>query len=270
MPTRTGTAAAEVIDLRNETAAPPAGWPTTQQWWIVDALGGNDTVYGSAYGDSVNGGDGTDYLYGFNGNDALSGGNDTDYLYGGNGDDYLSGGAGSDYLYGEAGNDWIQGDDGNDYMVGADGNDTFVGGNGVDTMFGQNGDDVFFGDAGNDIMDGGAGNDRLWGNTGNDQYQFNGQGIDYINDGVTNTGQERTETTYDTSDRLIVSYTSSDVIYFYDGNDLVITSATDYNADNIINNAVVIEDFLLGGHHTVELLQTADNMVFDLTSLLAA
>lgn len=267
MPTRNGTNNGEIIDLRGETSTPPAGWPEHQAWWSVYAMGGNDTVYGSAHNDWVEGGDGTDTLYGFNGNDMLDGGNGDDLLVAGNGDDSLYGGAGDDDLYGDSGDDWLTGDAGNDYMEGGIGNDTFVGGAGNDIMFGQAGDDVFFADAGADIMDGGAGNDRLWGGAGNDQYQFNGQGIDFINDGVTNTGTPRTDAVFDTADRLIVSYTSSE-IEFYNlpgSNDLLITSSND-TADGLIDNGVVIENYFAGGHYVVELLQTADG-VYDLTAI---
>jgi hypothetical protein len=259
MPTRNGTINGETIDLRNETSTPPAGWPATQAWWQVYAMGGNDTVHGSAYNDYIEGGDGNDTLNGYNGNDYLSGGAGTDILNGGNGDDSLYGGADVDNLYGGAGNDWLTGDAGNDYMEGGAGNDVFVGGIGNDTMFGQANDDQFFGDAGLDTMDGGAGNDRLWGGSGNDVYQYDGQGIDYVNDGVTNTGSPRTDATFDTGDRLIVSYSDSE-IYFESTagtNNLVITTVADA-ADGTISNGVIIQDYFLGGHYVIDILQTAN------------
>lgn len=267
MPTRTLDNNANIVDLRGETSAPPAGWPDHQAWWSVYTLGGDDTVYGSTYNDWVEGGDGNDTLYGFNGNDMLDGGNGTDTLIAGNGDDSLYGGAGNDQLYGEAGNDWLTGDAGNDTMAGGTGDDTFVGGDGADTMFGEAGNDVFFGDAGADIMDGGAGDDRLWGGAGNDQYQFNGVGYDVINDGVTDTGSPRTDTVFDTQDRLIVTYAAAEVQFFVsDGDDLLITSLND-TADGIIDNAVIIEDYFQGGHYVVDILQTSDG-AFNLPALI--
>ncbi|MEI2387031.1 calcium-binding protein [Breoghania sp. JC706] len=272
MPTRTGTNNGETIDLRTETATPPSGWPEHQAWWTVYAEGGNDTVLGSAYNDWVEGGTGNDTLYGYDGNDMLDGEAGNDILYGGTGDDALYGGDGTDQLYGGSGDDWLTGGAGNDYMEGGTGDDTFVGGAGNDTMFGQTGDDTFFGDAGADIMDGGAGSDRLWGGAGNDQYQYNGQGFDYINDGVTNTGSARTDATEDTSDVLIVSYTDADLGYSQVGDDLWFFSWADYSDDSAVDNAVIIEDFFLGGHYVVEYLVTENGAgsTYDLTGLLAA
>ncbi|MBB4953988.1 Ca2+-binding RTX toxin-like protein [Agrobacterium vitis] len=265
-----GTSGNDVMDYSNYAYPQPADWPEHQQWIELNGLAGNDTIYGSSNNDGINGGEGNDTLYGNDGQDALSGGNGTDYLYGGNGDDYLTGDAGNDYLYGGNGVDWIVGGDGNDYMSGGAGDDTFVGGTGADTMLGGAGDDVFFGDAGNDIITGEAGNDRLWAGSGNDQYQFNGQGIDIINDGVTNTGQARTDATYDTADSLSVSYTLSQ-LYLYGNttNGLVITSASDV-ADGIVDNAVVIDNFFAGGHFVVEYLYTSDGYQVDMTQFLAA
>jgi Ca2+-binding RTX toxin-like protein len=163
----------------------------------------------------------------------------------------------------------VWGDAGNDYAEGGDGNDTFVGGAGNDTMFGQAGSDDFFGDTGADVMDGGAGNDRMWGGTGNDQYQFNSQGFDVVNDGATNTGSTRTETTYDT-DTLFVSYAASDCFLDRVGDNLRIFSYSDA-ADGILNGSVVIENFFLGGHYVVENLVVANGAgpTYDLTFLLA-
>lgn len=271
MPTRNGTNNSETIDLRGETSAPPSGWPEHQTWWQIYALGGNDIVHGSAYNDLIEGGDGIDTLYGYDGHDGLYGGAGADILYGGNGDDSLYGGDDADQLYGGAGDDWLTGGAGNDYAEGDAGNDTFVGGAGNDTMFGQAGDDIFFGDAGADILDGGAGSDRLWAGAGNDQYQYNGQGFDYINDGVTNTGAARADTTYDTSDALIVSYTDTDLGYSRVGDDLWFFSWADYSNNSNVGNAVIVEDFFLGGHNVVEYLVTANGAgsTYDLTTLLA-
>jgi Ca2+-binding RTX toxin-like protein len=157
-------------------------------------------------------------------------------------------------------------------MEGGAGNDVFVGGIGNDRMFGQANDDQFFGDAGLDTMDGGAGSDRLWGGAGNDQYQYDGQGIDYINDGVTDTGTARADATYDTADKLFVTYTDADLGYQQVGDDLWFFSLADYANDNAVDNAVIIEDFFQGGHYVVETLYAANGAggSYDLPSLLAA
>ncbi|NKJ38683.1 calcium-binding protein [Rhizobium sp. SG570] len=270
MPTFSGTTGNDTMDYRTYSNAPPAGWPDTQIWLNLNGLAGNDTIRGSAYNDGIDGGDGADTLYGYAGNDSLTGGAGIDNLYGGDGNDTLHGGTENDNLYGEAGNDWLWGDDGNDYAEGGAGNDTFVGGAGNDRMFGQAGDDIFFGDAGGDVMDGGAGSDRMWGGAGNDQYQFNAQGFDVINDGVTDTGSARAETTYDT-DLLIVSYTDADWNLDRVGDNLRIFSQADA-ADGTLSSSVVIENFFLGGHYVVENLAVANGTgpIYDLTSLLAA
>jgi len=86
----------------------------------VNAMGGNDTVYGSAYNDLIQGGSGNDILWGYNGDDALFGQEGNDTLYGGNGNDSLWGGgsdSGSDTLNGGAGNDFLSGGKGNDVYI---------------------------------------------------------------------------------------------------------------------------------------------------------
>ena len=63
------------------------------------------TAYGTAYGDTIEGGSGNDYIDGGAGNDVLTGGAGNDNIVGGDGGDFLSGGFGSDYLNGGAGAD---------------------------------------------------------------------------------------------------------------------------------------------------------------------
>jgi Ca2+-binding RTX toxin-like protein len=92
-----------------------------------------ENLYGSAYGDSLNG-DGFDNLFmGKGGNDNISGNGGSDTLYGNDGNDTLYGNDGDDVLYG---------DDGNDYMLGGLGDDLLVGGDGEDTLYGGDGDDT--------------------------------------------------------------------------------------------------------------------------------
>lgn len=66
--------------------------------YVVFTHGGNDTVTGSAYDDSIFGGDGDDSIDGDVGNDRL---------FGGSGDDYLNGNDGDDDIYGNQGDDTI-------------------------------------------------------------------------------------------------------------------------------------------------------------------
>ena len=67
--------------------------------------GGDDTIYGGAQSDMLDGGPGNDELFGKDGADTLYGGADNDYLYGDAGADTLYGGAGDDKLYGGTGGD---------------------------------------------------------------------------------------------------------------------------------------------------------------------
>jgi Peptidase M10 serralysin C terminal/RTX calcium-binding nonapeptide repeat (4 copies) len=62
---------------------------------------GNDLVFGSAVGNSLEGGDGDDTLFSLGGNDTLDGGVGNDQLVGGAGKDQLTGGTGPDlFLFG--------------------------------------------------------------------------------------------------------------------------------------------------------------------------
>ncbi|WP_416190946.1 calcium-binding protein [Neisseria sp. CCUG12390] len=100
---------------------------------------GSDTDY-SFYGwdtiDIIDAGGGNDSLYGYEGSDTLSGGTGNDSLNGGNGTDTLNGGAGDDGLNGENGDDVLNGDEGNDTLSGGAGKDTLTGGAGNDSLNG--------------------------------------------------------------------------------------------------------------------------------------
>lgn len=116
-------------------------WPI-RVWrpWVIDGIGGNDTIEG--------GGD-QDTLYGGQGNDNLNGGWDSDYLYGQEGDDLLRGdsflGQGHDNLDGGAGNDNLQAGWGDDILIGGSGNDYLEGNDGDDDLIGGSGDDKLVG-----------------------------------------------------------------------------------------------------------------------------
>ncbi|KPX70217.1 Hemolysin-type calcium-binding region, partial [Pseudomonas amygdali pv. lachrymans] len=88
---------------------------------------GNDSVWGYATDDTLNGGLGDDSLYGQAGNDILQGGAGADSLSGESGDDTLLGDSGNDYLYGGSGIDQLSGGEGADYLTGGEGNDTLLG-----------------------------------------------------------------------------------------------------------------------------------------------
>ncbi|HYE42190.1 MAG TPA: calcium-binding protein, partial [Caulobacteraceae bacterium] len=98
----------------------------------------NDTFFGSAADeqvdgfnglDTLNGGDGADNLKGMNGNDTLNGDDGNDVLNGGANNDTIDGGAGQDRIYGDKGNDTLTGGADNDQFVfigGATGTDVIT------------------------------------------------------------------------------------------------------------------------------------------------
>jgi Ca2+-binding RTX toxin-like protein len=119
-----GTDAANYI-----AASPSSGAPVT-----LRGNGGNDTIIGSLFADSLIGGDGDDVIsagggndtiYGGNGNDVINGNSGNDRIYGGSGNDTLIGGPGRDRLYGEAGDDLLGTRDHKiDTLYGGDGSDS--------------------------------------------------------------------------------------------------------------------------------------------------
>ncbi|MBE9182948.1 calcium-binding protein [Oculatella sp. LEGE 06141] len=58
---------------------------------VAQGYGGNDSIFGDAYGDSLYGGSGNDKLLGYGGNDLLIGSLGSDELNGGTGNDTLRG-----------------------------------------------------------------------------------------------------------------------------------------------------------------------------------
>ncbi|MCK1293045.1 VCBS domain-containing protein [Bradyrhizobium sp. 30] len=75
---------------------------------LLAGLTGNssdDTLVGTANGETISGNDGNDIVVGLGGDDTLNGGNGSDLLLGGSGNDTLTGGAGIDILSGGTGND---------------------------------------------------------------------------------------------------------------------------------------------------------------------
>ncbi|WP_242098672.1 VCBS domain-containing protein [Sphingomonas sp. CROZ-RG-20F-R02-07] len=93
----------------------------------------DQTIYGTAKANLLNGGSGNDHIYGAAGND---------FIYAGAGDDYVDGGDGDDYLDGGTGNDTLLGGAGNDILHGGSGDDTLDGGTGTDALFGDDGNDT--------------------------------------------------------------------------------------------------------------------------------
>lgn len=77
----------------------------------------NDTLFGTARGDTVQGGEGNDRLYAGSGNDLLAGGDGNDRLYGAVNDDRLTAGSGDDLLSGGSGLDILRGGGGQDAFL---------------------------------------------------------------------------------------------------------------------------------------------------------
>lgn len=87
---------------------------------------GNDVLYGTEAGDTLDAGAGDDIVLGLAGDDTLFGGDGNDLIQGGEGDDVLDGGAGNDTLYGGQGADTLIGGTGEDALYGEWGGDTYV------------------------------------------------------------------------------------------------------------------------------------------------
>jgi Ca2+-binding RTX toxin-like protein len=188
MPSRFGTNANEVIDYHAESVG-----------WEIDALQGDDVVYGSHFDDLLWGREGDDHLYGEDGHDTIWGGEGSDFVTGGAGNDriqgdagnygfagnyypnqlgdtdFLSGGDGDDYIDGQGGDDQISGDAGNDTLLGGNGNDTIRGGAGNDWVLAGKGRDTVYGGSGNDRIEGFEGADRLTGGKGADEFEYSAE-----------------------------------------------------------------------------------------------
>lgn len=95
---------------------------------------GNDRLYGTRQGDSIDALAGNDLLVGRGGDDRLNGGRGRDALYGGAGDDLLLGGLDDDVLNGGPGSDLLKGGDGADALTGGRGHDVLLGGAGDDRL----------------------------------------------------------------------------------------------------------------------------------------
>jgi Ca2+-binding RTX toxin-like protein len=172
MPIRFGTNANDFLDYRAKTVG-----------WEIDALQGDDVVYGTRYDDLLWGREGNDRLHGEDGNDTIWGGEGRDIVLGGAGNDLIRGDAGTwvrgryypnqlgdaDILNGGDGDDYIDGQGGDDQISGDAGNDTIFGGNGDDRILGGDGNDWLVAGKGKDTVDGGDGSDRIEGFEGADR-----------------------------------------------------------------------------------------------------
>ncbi len=201
----------------------------------------NDTVSARAGDDLISGGDGNDTLSGGTGADTIYGGADNDFLYGAAGNDSLYGGAGNDGMSGGEGDDTLSGGAGNDTIASSSGNDVARGGDGVDWIWGQKGDDLLSGGAGNDTVSGGDGADTLYGNEGDDT-QSGGSGTDIIRGGegadlLIGNAQADTLSGGVGADTMSGG-SDEDVLVGGSGNDVFISSASDFNGDTISDFSV--------------------------------
>ncbi|GEM_PF-2929121 len=131
----------------------------------VSTAGGDDTIIGSMFDDTLHGGSGPDVINGRGGRDRIFGDDGVDVLFGGGGNDHIDGGDGSDRLSGNKGHDVLIGGNGNDRLDGDNGNDRLAGGAGADSLSGGDDNDTLFGEGGMDTLAGGAGTDQLTDNT---------------------------------------------------------------------------------------------------------
>ncbi|MFB2975794.1 calcium-binding protein [Microseira sp. BLCC-F43] len=145
---------------------------------------GNDTIFGTQNNNSIDALAGDDWVYGDYGNDTLHGGANNDAVIGSWGNDYLYGDDGNDTLGFSSTHDEI----GDDYLNGGNGNDKLYAGTGNDTLLGMSGNDELYGGDGNDRLDGyatsGTEYDTLQGGAGSDTFVLGGWwGVSYQSTG---------------------------------------------------------------------------------------
>ena len=133
---------------------------------------GDDTIWGDAGDDYIEGGHGINRLHGGTGDDIIYGGGDAEFIHGeegndvinagnglgdlvfaGSGQDFVIGGIDSKEVFGAEGNDFILGSPAVDFLLGGEGDDWMEGGEGFDTIAGDN-SQLFFNSTiiGHDVM----------------------------------------------------------------------------------------------------------------------
>ncbi|MEZ5669061.1 MAG: PQQ-dependent sugar dehydrogenase [Alphaproteobacteria bacterium] len=159
---------------------------------LMRGLGDDDILAGGLGADSVLGGAGDDLIFGDaagwdspgEGADLLWGDAGDDMIFAGTGADSAFGGAGADVIYGNAGDDAVLGGAGDDYLRGDLGDDLLWGEAGDDRLAGDHGADTLAGGAGDDILDGGRDGDRLTGGGGADFFDHEGVTVGGADGGV--------------------------------------------------------------------------------------
>ncbi len=207
---------------------------------VIEAYGGNDTVYAGFGNDQVDAGTGDDTVYGQDGDDTI---------FGGEGNDFLHGGNGSDSVYGGTGDDTVEGNGGADYLDGGAGDDVVRGGDGADIVIGDAGDDELYGNGGDDTIYGGDGSDTVYGGNGNDTIDTGGSApaSDYGWPGVippdADPFDDRDVVYGNGGDDVISTGDDQDYISGGNGNDTIDGGLDD---DTIDGNAG--DDMIIGGH----------------------
>ncbi len=174
----------------------------------TDTLINIDEAGGSAFADTLVGGDGDNVIEGRGGDDVLEGGQGFDELWYGDSSDpvmvdlssqgiaqFISASQGTDTfnnfeaLSGSSHNDTLTGDMNDNFLDGREGDDSISGGAGDDAIRGRAGNDTLEGGAGEDFLDGGDGDDSLVGGLGFD-FLVGGAGNDTL-DGGDSTGSDQ-------------------------------------------------------------------------------
>lgn len=236
---------------------------------LIGTSGNDYLIAVSASRNTVNGYAGDDHIelmrgglqstdntaYGGAGHDSIEGSNNIDNLYGDEGNDFIWGNAGIDKLFGGDGADMLDGGLGNDSLQGGDGDDLLFGQSGIDYLSGGEGNDSLDGGEGNDQIIGGTGNDLLIGSSGSDRYEFSGF---FGNDVVDNQSVDGVIAT----DRIAIdaSYDPGSTRFVRSGNDLVILLGS--------NRIRVLNQFMAEGteqnlEYAVDSVSFLGGVVFD-------
>ncbi len=213
------TATANTLDLRGVTRAEWTGLATSAAPFAINMGGGNDTVFGTEFGDTIIPGNNDDVVNGNAGDDTLvwNPGQASDVMNGGDGRDTVvdnGGGVDEQFVIKPKDGDptrvdasrinnpftldidaeklQINGNGGNDSITGNPGvagliKTEMTGGDGNDALVGTDGDDVQRGGAGIDTITGAKGDDDMAGDDGDDTLIWNpGDGSDKFEGGAGN------------------------------------------------------------------------------------
>ncbi|MDZ5460922.1 cadherin-like domain-containing protein [Azohydromonas lata] len=181
------------ITINGTTETPAVYTGTGDSSDTVTGSAGTNVYVGTAGNDTINvngNSNSNDTIYGYAGNDNLDGGAGADVIYGGPGNDILAGGNGIDRLFGGSGNDTITGDGQDDSIVGGFGADLLTGGNGLDKFVyldtRDTGDTITdFKSGEGDVIDFSAIDAIPQGSLGNDAFAWGGNTETLLAHGVT-------------------------------------------------------------------------------------